>query len=42
MLDEKLVKFTKDVQNGQMLDFLLMEYGGLQYQIRLCLSYDEK
>ncbi|WMV37895.1 hypothetical protein MTR67_031280 [Solanum verrucosum] len=41
-LDEKLVKLTKEVQNGEKLDFTVTENGGLFYQNKLCIPCDDK
>ena len=41
-LDDKLVKFTKEVKNGENLDFTLTKDGVLLYQKRLCVRDDEK
>ncbi|WMV54886.1 hypothetical protein MTR67_048271, partial [Solanum verrucosum] len=41
-LDEKLVKLTREVQNGENLDFTLAKVGGLFYQNRLCVLNDDK
>ncbi|XP_049406228.1 uncharacterized protein LOC125869852 [Solanum stenotomum] len=41
-IDEKLVKLTKEVQNGGKLDFTLIEDGVLFYQNRLCVPNDDK
>ncbi|WMV50830.1 hypothetical protein MTR67_044215 [Solanum verrucosum] len=42
MLDEKLVKFTREVQSGEKLDFTFTEDGGLFYRNRLCVPNDDK
>ncbi|XP_049368376.1 uncharacterized protein LOC125833271 [Solanum verrucosum] len=41
-LDEKLVKLTREVQNGGKLDFTLTEDGVLFYQNMLCIPNDDK
>ena len=41
-LDENLVKLTREVQNGEKLDFTLTKYGVLLYQNILCVPNDEK
>ncbi|WMV08301.1 hypothetical protein MTR67_001686 [Solanum verrucosum] len=40
-IDEKLVKLTKEVQNGEKLDFTFTEDGVLFYQNRLCVPNDD-
>ena len=40
-LDEKLVKLTREVQNGEKLDFTLTEDDVLFYQNRLCVPNDD-
>lgn len=42
MLVEKLVKWTREVQNGEKHDFTLPKDGVLLYQNRLFISNDEK
>ncbi|XP_015159078.1 uncharacterized protein, partial [Solanum tuberosum] len=40
-IDETLVKLTREVQNGEKLDFTLTEDGVLFYQNRLCIPNDD-
>ena len=40
-LDEKLVKLTREVRNGENLDFKLTIDGVLLYQNMLCLPNDD-
>ncbi|WMV54884.1 hypothetical protein MTR67_048269, partial [Solanum verrucosum] len=42
MLDEKLVKLTREVQSGEKLNFTFTEDGGLFYQNMLCVPNDDK
>jgi len=42
MLDDKLVKLSREVKSGEKLDFTFTEDGGLFYQNRLCVPCDDK
>ncbi|XP_049364359.1 uncharacterized protein LOC125829149 [Solanum verrucosum] len=42
MLDDKLVKLSREVKSGEKLDFTYTEDGGLFYQTRLCVPNDDK
>ena len=41
-MDEKLVKMTKEVKNGENLDFIVKKDGVLLYQNKLCVPNDDK